>query len=154
MSAKARKDKDSILADTKNLLKILLPAIQRMPKIERHDGVAQEMKVAALSLVSHFTTAFNCPEVREQYIHRMFGDYGKLLATFEIAIQYGLFFDSTKLAIATQLERIEEGIRKWHKALGHTTSSVRCVSKSDKEAGVRYKGAKGDAGSKSDSEQQ
>ena len=69
MSAKARKDKDSILADTKNLLKILLPAIQRMPKIERHDGVAQEMKVAALSLVSHFTTAFNCPEVREQYIH-------------------------------------------------------------------------------------
>jgi ATP-dependent protease Clp ATPase subunit len=35
---KAHNDKDSILADTKNLLFILHPAVQRMPKIERIEG--------------------------------------------------------------------------------------------------------------------
>lgn len=154
MSAKARKDKDSILADTKNLLKVLLPAIQRMPKIERHDGVAQEMKAAAFDIISHFSIAYNCPEVREINIHLMFGDFGKLLATFEIAVQYGLFVDSSKLAIATQLERIEGGITKWRKALLGHTSGVRSVNKSNKEVGVSYKGAKGDAGSKGDSKKQ
>ena len=33
-SNKSKNDKDSILADAKNLLFILYPAIQRMPKIE------------------------------------------------------------------------------------------------------------------------
>lgn len=32
MSVKASKDKSSILADVKELLKILIPAIQTMPK--------------------------------------------------------------------------------------------------------------------------
>ena len=40
MSAKATKDKDSILADAKNFIKVLLPAIQKLPKIERHEGAA------------------------------------------------------------------------------------------------------------------
>lgn len=115
MGAKAKRDKTSILADAKNFLKILLPAIQRMPKIERHEGAAVEMKNAAFSIVSNFTTAYYCPEVRVRHIQLMFGDYGKLLAAFEIAIQQGLLTDSLKLALAMQLERIEEGIEKWHK---------------------------------------
>lgn len=117
MSAKAKKDKDSILADAKNFLHVLLPAIQRMPKIERHEGAAQEMKIAAFGIVSNFTTAYNCPEVREHYIHKMFGNYGHLLAAFEIAIQQGLFTDSAKYRLAVHLERIEGGISKWHNAL-------------------------------------
>ena len=43
---KAHNDKDSILADAKNLLYILHPAIQRMPKIERIEGAPVEMKRA------------------------------------------------------------------------------------------------------------
>ena len=38
---KAKNDKDSILADAKNLLYILHSAIQRMPKIERIEGAHQ-----------------------------------------------------------------------------------------------------------------
>ena len=43
---KAHNDKDSILADAKNLLYILHPAIQRMPKIDRIEGAPVEMKRA------------------------------------------------------------------------------------------------------------
>jgi hypothetical protein len=56
-SNKARRDKDSILADTKNLLLILHPAIQRMPKIERIEGAPQEMKAACYGIIKHFTIA-------------------------------------------------------------------------------------------------
>lgn len=120
MGAKARKDKDSILADAKNFITILLPAIQRMPKIERHDGAAQEMKKAAFGIVSNFTTAYNCPEVRLEYIHRMFGNYGCLLAAFEILIQQGLLTNAEKVRLALCLERIEAGITKWYNALKST----------------------------------
>ncbi|MBR2016487.1 MAG: hypothetical protein IKA00_04190 [Prevotella sp.] len=41
---KAKNDKDSILADAKNLLYVLHPAIQRMPKIERIEGAPVEIK--------------------------------------------------------------------------------------------------------------
>ena len=128
MSVKASKDKDSILADVKELLKILIPAIQTMPKIERHDGAAQDMKRAAFDMIHHFTIAYNCPDVRELNIQQMFGDYGRLIACFEILLTQkantqpmgggvGLFTNRTKLDIARKLERIEAGIVKWHNAL-------------------------------------
>lgn len=128
MSVKANRDKDSILADTKELLKILLPAIQTMPKIERIDGAAVEMKRAAFDMIHHFTIGYNCPEVRAYNIQQMFGDYGKLIACFEILMTQrmntqptndgmGLFTNTTKLAIARKLERIEAGIVKWKKSL-------------------------------------
>lgn len=115
-SNKAKKDKGSILADTKNLLCILHPAIQHMPKIERIEGAPCEMKTACYDLIRYFTTAIDCPEVRIENIHKMFGSFGILLATFELCIQFGLFTDSEKLKIAIQLERIEEGIKKWRNA--------------------------------------
>ena len=40
---KAKRDKDSILADAKNLLYVLYGCIQRMPKIERIEGAPMEM---------------------------------------------------------------------------------------------------------------
>ena len=115
-SNKARKDKDSILADTKNLLYIVYPAIQRMPKIERIEGAPMEMKRAAQQIIHHFSIAKECQEVRADNIREMFGEFGVLLANFELCIAQGLLTDSDKLKIAVQLERIEEGIRKWKNA--------------------------------------
>lgn len=115
-SNKARKDKDSILADTKNLLYIVYPAIQRMPKIERIEGAPMEMKRAAQQIIHHFSIAKECQEVRADHIREMFGEFGVLLANFELCIAHGLLTDSDKLKIAVQLERIEEGIRKWKNA--------------------------------------
>ena len=123
--AKAKRDKNSILADVKNLLVILHPAIQRMPKIERMEGAPQEMKAACYNIIRHFTIANENPEVRLEHIRAMFGEYGVILATFDLCIQYGLLTESTQLRIATQLERIEEGIRKWRSATRSPKSQER-----------------------------
>lgn len=122
---KAKKDKGSILADVKNLLYVLHPALQHMPKIERIEGAPQQMKVACYDLVRHFSTAMECPEVRLEQIHRMFADFGVFLAAFEICLQSGFFTDSERLRIAMQLERIEEGIRKWRNATRSPKSQER-----------------------------
>ena len=113
---KAHNDKDSILADSKNLLFILHPAVQRMPKIERIEGAPVEMKRALQGIIRHFSIAKECQEVRVQHIREIFGEFGILLANFELCIAQGLFTDKDKLRIAAQLERIEEGVRKWRNA--------------------------------------
>ena len=113
---KAHNDKDSILADTKNLLFILHPAVQRMPKIERIEGAPVEMKRALQGIIRHFSIAKEYQEVRVQHIREIFGEFGILLANFELCIAQGLFTDKDKLRIAAQLERIEEGVRKWRNA--------------------------------------
>jgi hypothetical protein len=113
---KAHNDKDSILADTKNLLYILYPIIQRMPKIERVEGAPVEMKRAAQGIVRHFSIAKECQEVRQEHIREIFGEFGILLANFELCVTHGFIADKDKLRIATQLERIEEGVRKWRNA--------------------------------------
>lgn len=113
---KAKRDKDSILADTKNLLYILYGCIQRMPKIERIEGAPMEMKRAANGIIESFSIAKECPEVRLQEIHKMFGCYGRLLANFDLCIVQGLMTDSDKVRVATILERIDEGIKKWRNA--------------------------------------
>ena len=113
---KAHNDKDSILADSKNLLFILHPAVQRMPKIERIEGAPVEMKRALQGVIRHFSIAKECQEVRVQHIREIFGEFGILLANFELCVAQGLFTDKDKLRIAAQLERIEEGVRKWRNA--------------------------------------
>ena len=124
-SNKAKRDKGSILADTKNLLRVLHPALQHMPKIERIEGAPVEMKRACYDLIRHFTVAMECQEVRLHYIHKMISDFGVALASFELCIQFGLFVDSDKLRIAIQLERIEEGIKKWRNATRSLRSQER-----------------------------
>lgn len=123
---RARNDKSSILSDAKNLLFILYPAIQRMPKIERMEGAPIEMKRAAINIVRYFNIAKECPEARNEYIRRMFGEFGTLLATFDLCITKGLFTDSVKLRIAVQLDRIEEGVRKWRNATRSQSRQERC----------------------------
>jgi len=113
---KAKRDKDSILADTKNLLYILYSCIQRMPKIERIEGAPMEMKRAANGIMESFSIAKECPEVRLQEIHKMFGCYGRLLANFDLCIVQGLMTDNDKVRVATILERIDEGIKRWRNA--------------------------------------
>lgn len=135
-SNKAKKDKGSILADVKNLLYVLHPALQHMPKIERIEGAPQEMKMACYNIIRHFTTAMECPEVRLTNIYQMFGDFGLILATFELCIQFGLFTDSEKLRIAIQLERIEEGIKKWRNATRSPKSQERQEVASEDEESV------------------
>ena len=114
---KAHNDKDSILADAKNLLYILYPAIQRMPKIERIEGAPVEMKKATQNIIRNFSVAKECQEVRQECIREMIGEFGILLANFELCIAQGLMTDSDKLHVAMQLERIEEGVRKWRNAV-------------------------------------
>ena len=113
---KAHNDKDSILADAKNLLYILHPVIQRMPKIDRIEGAPVEMKRAVQGIICHFSIAKECQEVRVEHIREIFGEFGILLANFELCVKQGLIADKDKLRIVTQLERIEEGVRKWRNA--------------------------------------
>ncbi len=113
---KARNDKGSILVDAKNLLRTLYPAIQRCPKIERIEGAPAEMRRATIGIIRHFNIAKECQEVRMQHIQEMFGEFGILLAAFDLCIVEGLFTDKVKLEIAITMRRIEEGIKKWRNA--------------------------------------
>jgi hypothetical protein len=74
------------------------------------------MKLACYNLIRHFNAAKECPETRLESIRAMFGDFGVLLAAFELCVDFGLLTDSAALRIALQTEKIEEGIRKWRNA--------------------------------------
>lgn len=87
-----------------------------MPKIERIEGAPMEMKRAATNIVSSFTIAKECPEVRLQEIHKMIGYYGSLIASFDLCVAQGLLTDKDKVRIAVLLERMDEGIKKWRNA--------------------------------------
>lgn len=113
---RARRDKDSILADTKNLLTVLYPAVQRMPKIDRIEGSPREMILAAQQIIRHFHIAKECQEVRLEHIREMIGCYGLIVSNFELTAFRGLLTDKTQLAIARHLATIEEGIIKWRNA--------------------------------------
>ena len=113
---RARRDKYSILADTKNLLVALYPAIQNMAKIERIEGSPVEIKRACREIIRHFSIAKECPEVRDEHIRQMIGEYGILQSNFEICNNQGLFTKGKRLEIANQLNNIKEGVMKWRNA--------------------------------------
>ncbi len=119
---KATRDKDSILANVKNMLRVLIPAVQAMPKIERMEGAPHEMKLACCNIIRYFSIAKEAPEVRLENIHKMIGEFGVLLANFELCIVSGLMTEKVSLSIAEQMERIEEGIKKWRNAVRSTKS--------------------------------
>lgn len=136
-SNKAKRDKGAILADTKNLLGILHVALQHLPKIERIEGAPCEFKRACYDLIRHYNIAFDCPEVRLEYIHRMLGDLGVMLATFDICIRSGFFTDTERLHIAEQLDKIEEGAGKWRNATRSPKSQAQqTVTEENKSAEV------------------
>lgn len=104
----------SIEAEAKEMLRHLHPAIQKMAKVERIDGVGAELKRAAYAIIREYHMAYFCPESRIEHIHQLIGWYGHLQAAFEISCQNGQMQDDFKLPIAMRMERIEEGIKKWH----------------------------------------
>lgn len=116
-SNKAKKDKDSILVDVKMLLKLYHPIFQRMPKIERIDGCAKELKNALYDMIRHFCIAYNCTEVKAENIRLMIGDFGVVMATFDLVRDFGIATNKELYLIAERLTRIEDGIRRWRSSL-------------------------------------
>lgn len=116
-SNKAKKDKDSILVDVKMLLKLYHPIFQRMPKVERLDGCAKELKNALYDMIRHFCIAYNCPEVKAENIRLMIGDFGVVMATFDLVRDFGVATNKELYLIAERLTRIEDGIRRWRNSL-------------------------------------
>ena len=111
---KDHNDKDSILADAKNLLYILYPAIQRMPKIERIEGAPVEMKRATQNIIRHFSIAKECQEVRQEHIREMLGEFGILLSNFELCITQGLLKNRTSYKrICTLRDAIVDEWWRW-----------------------------------------
>ena len=116
-SNKAKKDKDSILVDVKMLLKLYHPIFQRMPKIERIDGCAKELKNALYDMIRHFCIAYNCQEAKAENIRLMIGDFGMVMATFDLVRDFGIATNKELYLIAERLTRIEDGIRRWRSSL-------------------------------------
>ena len=116
-TSKASRDKDSILVDVKKLLEIYHPVYQRMPKIERIDGCAKELKNALYDMIRHFCIAYNCPEVKVYYIRQMVGDFGVVMAAFDLVRNFGIATDKDLYLMAERLTRIEDGIGRWRNSL-------------------------------------
>ena len=116
-TSKASRDKDSILVDVKKLLEIYHPVYQRMPKIERIDGCARELKDALYDMIRHFCIAYNCPEAKAENIRLMIGDFGVVMATFDLVRNFGIATDKDLYLMAERLTRIEDGIGRWRNSL-------------------------------------
>ena len=116
-SNKAHRDKDSILVDLKKLLQIYHPIYQRMPKIERIDGCAKEFKNACYDMIRHFNIAYNCNEVKAENIRLMIGDFGVMMACFDLVRSFGIASSQDLYLMAERLTRIEDGIGRWRNSL-------------------------------------
>lgn len=124
LSRKANNCKESIKADAEEFLCILYPAMQHLNKIDRIEGPAHDMKLAALAMIGHFNVAYRCPEARLENIQLMFADYAQLNSMFILCARQGLFYESERFNLASRIERMEKGIDKWHSAV---TSAQRQV---------------------------
>ena len=112
-SNKAKRDKNSILVDIKKLLEIYHPIYQKLPKIERIDGCARELKCALYDMLRHFCIAYSCQEVRAENIRLMIGDFGVVMATFDLLRDFGVATNKDLFLMAERLTRIEESIGRW-----------------------------------------
>ena len=56
----------SILAEVKEMMRHLHPALQKMNKTERIDGAGAEMRRAAYAIIREYYIAYHCPETRKQ----------------------------------------------------------------------------------------
>ena len=99
------------------LLKIFNPVFQGMPKIERMDGLGADMRRDIRGIIYCFNIAYECSEVRQEYIRRMIGHFGDIVATFDLMRDLGVIPDTKLYLMAERMERIEEGIRKWRNSL-------------------------------------
>jgi len=137
MGNKAKNDKGSILVDIEALLDVFEPAFMRMPKIRRIHGAAVRMENAAYDIIHYFSIAYEMSnseaDEKRYYVTRMLGAYGVMQSCFKRLMKVELdtmkssneeskgkmhlFSDTTKLAIARSMDRIEDGIVKWRKSI-------------------------------------
>lgn len=123
-SNKTKRDKDSILVDLKKLLEIYHPVFQRMPKIERIDGCAKEFKNACYDMIRHFCIAYNCNEAKAENIRLMIGDFGVMMASFDLIRNFGIATNKDLYLMAERLTRIEDGVNRWRNSLKVSLAST------------------------------
>ena len=123
-SNKAKRDKDSILVEVKKLLEIYHPVFNRFPKIERIDGCAREFRNACYDMIRHFCVAYYCNEAKAENIHLMIGDFGVMMASFDLLRDFGIATNKDLYLIAERLTRIEDGIGRWRSSLKVSLAST------------------------------
>lgn len=121
---KTKRDKDSILVDVKKLLEIYHPVYQRMPKIERIDGCAKEFKNACYDMIRHFCIAYNCNDAKAENIRLMIGDFGVMMASFDLVRNFGIVTNRDLYLMAERLTRIEDGVSRWRNSLKVSLASA------------------------------
>lgn len=112
----ARHDRKSIKAHAENMLKDYYPMMQRMNKIERIKGGAVMMEESLRGIIHCYCIAYSCEEVRMENIQKMCGYFGEALSALAILVAQGVLTDGEKLTLARHMEKIEEGVAKWHKS--------------------------------------
>lgn len=138
MGNKAVYSKESILCDTKELLKIYDRLTWHLPKARREHSAVKRFEEAGYRIIHYCTIAMEMKndgdlQEKRKYINGILGSFGEMLASFEILMdmkvmtqkasdddsrhEMYLFSDSGKLAIARLLERIELGVKKWRNSV-------------------------------------
>ena len=114
---RGKKSKDSVLADTMDLLMVYEPVYNRMPKIKRLHGAAVKFYDAAWDIIGLHKQAKECQETRLRCIQGIIYSYGILDASIQMMNVTGHLTDKDFFRIAEILVRIEEGVRKWKRSL-------------------------------------
>lgn len=138
MGNKAKNSKESILCDTKELLKLFDKVTWHLTDARRAHGAVKRFEDAGYRIIHYCTIAMelkgeNEQEKKREYIERILGSFGELLSAFEIlsdmtimtqkrsdkeSVQaIHLFSDTAKLDLARILERMDSGIRKWRNSI-------------------------------------
>ena len=138
MGNKAVYSKESILCDTKELLKLYDRLTWHLPKARREHSAVKRFEEAGYRIIRYCTIAMEMKndgdlQEKRRYIDGILGSFGEMLASFEILMdmrvmtqkmsdvdsrhEMYLFSDSGKLAIARLLERIELGVKKWRNSV-------------------------------------
>ena len=138
MGNKAVYSKESILCDTKELMKLYDRLTWHLPKARREHSAVRRFEDAGYRIIHYCTIAMEMKndgdmQEKRRYIDCILGSFGEMLASFEILMdmrvmtqkmsgddsrhEMYLFSDSGKLAIARLLERIELGVKKWRNSV-------------------------------------
>lgn len=105
----------SIYVDAQELLDLIYSVWEEMPKCHRY-SIGNDMKAAVHGIISDFAVAYQCPEVRLEYIHRLMAHYAVLQSCFTICNNKGIITPKRLVRMAEWMERIQGGIAKWHTA--------------------------------------
>lgn len=107
----------SIQAETKEMLRHIIPAVQHMPKYDRVEGLGAELKNAVKGILIEYHIARHCPTNKEYHIEKMIGYFYLVMDMMELCCLFGIMRDEYKLPIAMRMERIEEGINIWYNSV-------------------------------------